>query len=152
MVNLKKRWRWLLRGVFFPAALVCLTAPGCLKSSTHDQAPLNLRKLATYYGQFQAQHRGQPPANEAEFKNFIRSFLGEVGAAPTAKELDALFLSERDGKPYVILYGKTGSQLEVGGMTAMGYECNGKNGKRWAANSLSGIEELDETHFRDIKP
>jgi hypothetical protein len=133
-------------------AIACLTALGCRKSSVRDREPSNLKWLATYYGQFQGRHRGQPPANEAELKDFIRSSLSETGAAPTPKELDALFISERSGKPYVILYGKSVSNIMAAGMPAIGYEREGKNGKRWAANCLGMVEELDESRFRDVKP
>jgi hypothetical protein len=103
--------------------------------------------LAAFYGQFQSQYRGQPPANEAAFKEFIRAVDGSKGATDN---LDSLFLSERDRKPYVIVYGRPKARAGSGGMSIIAYEQDGKDGKRLVVNSLGMVQEVDQTRFQEL--
>jgi hypothetical protein len=99
---------------------------------------------------YMAQHRGAPPRNEAEFKKFIEM------AGPEHKHLgidnvDELFVSERDGQPYVVAYGKLGPKVPALGGPITIYEKVGADGKRFVATDLT-VETVTEEEFQRIVP
>lgn len=124
---------------------------GCEKKDPvmQDIDASNLRNLASFWTRATAQNRGKPPASEAEFKKYIHSMPPDQLAAMKIEDVDKLFISERDGKPYVILYDKTitGSEGRV-----MGHEQEGKNGKRLVALSFGQVREVDATEFEKLVP
>src|SRR3954454_5892981 len=65
-----------------------------------------LRHLAVLYGKYRNAHRGNPPRDEAEFKQFITGLDAPqlAAAGVTAAEVDTLFVSPRDGQPYDVRY------------------------------------------------
>ena len=69
-----------------------------------------IKKLAVLYSTFQARNRWTGPADDAEFRNYIDNVnetrLGRLGI--TKSQLDSLFQSERDNKPYRIRWGMSG--------------------------------------------
>jgi hypothetical protein len=110
---------------------------GCAGKERNEEQS-NLRSLAVYYGQYRAQHRGQSPANEKEFKEFIT----KVGSKAT---MEALFTSNRDGKPFVVKYrnDKSWPLPEV----AI-YEQEGRDGVRDIATVLGGYERWSDELFK----
>ncbi len=93
--------------------------------------------------------RGQPPASEAEFKAAIKNQLQPVVAALKVDDPDKLFISDRDGKPVVVVYSPrpTGMSGDV-----VAYEQAGVDGKRLVGYSLGMIEEVDEARFHELVP
>jgi hypothetical protein len=134
------------------AAATCLTGSGCGRSQRQKQAiqQANLREIAVLYGQFQASHRGQAPANEAEFIEFLRSAGGKGPKSAVDGAAALLPSSPRDGKPYVIVYGQPKTQPGPGVMAIVAYEHDGMEGKRLVANSLGMILEVDQTRFEQL--
>ena len=67
---------------------------------------LPLRHLAILYGRFRSAHRGQPPKDEGQFKQYIKALDDKqlAAAGVTGAELDSLFVSPRDGRPYDVRY------------------------------------------------
>lgn len=124
-------------------ACLASASAGCGSNHAETQAS-NLKPLAVLYGQFLGSHRGQPPAHEAEFKEFAQS-QGQSG-------VDSLFISSRDKKPYVILYGALTGPPGLGGQPIFAYEQDGVDGSRFVANSLGAVEEVDEEQFRKMVP
>ena len=109
-----------------------------------QQQLASMRGLAVSYGQYCSQHRGRPPRSEEAFKKFIESqgdaFLESFGAT----EIDDLFVSPRDGEPYVVVYGK---KAEV-----VAYEQTGADGMRFVAYDIGAVEEIDEATFEEKVP
>ncbi len=140
---------WL--GLWMIAA-VCLLAAGCggsqKKSLAREQS--GLKKLTVVYGRYLAQHRGQPPANEAEFKKFVQSLPPADRASLGIADSEDLFLSNRDNKPYVVIYGRPKGPPGPGGAPVIAYEQEGKSGKRWVASALGAIEEVDDARFQQL--
>ena len=139
-------------GLLFLASCLCL-ATGCSENQSAEREQSNLKPLAVFYGQYLGQHRGQPPGGEQEFKNFLQTLGKDRLASMQVKSVDELFVSPRDGKPYVILYGpvaNTGAGLPS--MTVIAYEQGGKGGKRFIARSTAAVEEVDETKFKELVP
>ena len=134
-------------------ALVCMSAAGCgseKKSLAREQS--GLKRLAILYGRFLAQHRGQPPANEAEFKKYVQSLPPAELKSFGIDDPKRIFLSNRDDKPYIVIYGRPKGPPGPGGSPVIAYEQEGKAGKRWVASSLGAVEEVDEARFRQLVP
>jgi len=141
-----------------PRILLCclltasLAAAGC-GSNEHkvEQESSNLKPLMVLYGRYIGQHRGQPPPNEAAFKEFVKS-AGAAQLPAGAKDADSLFISTRDKQPYVIIYSAAKGPAGPGGQPVVAYEQQGVRGKRYVASTLGAIEEVDETRFRTLVP
>ena len=146
-----------LAGLALVALLASLGVLGCgdgARRKAQELSQSNLKPLAILYGQFASQHRGQPPKTEAEFRAFIKSFKPEQLAAITGgRDADGLFVSTRDQKPYVVIYGRTAKGPPgPAGAPVVVYEQEGRGGKRFVANSLGAVEELDEATFKQRVP
>ena len=131
------------------------TVGGCggAQRKAREIAESNLKPLAILYGQYIGQHRGRPPGNEAEFKAFIKSLPPARLATLTAnRDADSLFISPRDGKPYVVLYGRSKGPPGPGGAPVVAYEQEGRGGRRFVASSMGAIEEVDDAAFRRMVP
>jgi len=68
--------------------------------------PSNIHRLSNLYAAHQMFKNGQGPADEAAFKGFVREFpadkLKMMGVDPNNG--DAVFSSDRDGKPFQVRY------------------------------------------------
>ncbi len=90
----------------------------------------NIQRLANLYFTYQTRNEWRGPADEAEFKRFIRGYnpqkLARIGVDPNA--VDALFVSERDGQPLKIRYAVMGSAM--GSAEPVVFESQGVDGGR----------------------
>ena len=137
------------------AGIVLLSALplGCTpRTESQEREQSNLKPLAVFYGRFMGRHRGLPPANEAEFKEFVRSLSTGELASFNVTDLESLFVSSRDGQPYVIIYGQPSGPPGPGGAPVIAYEQVGVGGKRFVASSMAAIEEVDEARFKELVP
>lgn len=104
------------------------------------------------YGRYVGQHRGTPPASEAEFRKYVEAQgpqdLANLGVTDPAK----LWVSSRDNQPYVIRYGVVTGPPGPAGMPVVAYEAKGSGGRRYVASSLGAVDEVDETRFRELVP
>lgn len=130
--------------------LIWLSVVGCSgpKASHADRETIsNLHPLVVMYQLFSRQNRGLPPPNEQQFRAFITS----QGAATVGKEteaVDKMFVSSRDGKPFVVVYGKRPIPTDQ----VIIYEQEGINGKRMVASGGGMIRELDAAEFEQRVP
>ena len=131
---------WLLAVLLATAAL----ASGCAESEQVERQS-NLQAIAAYYSQFLAHHRGQLPANEEEFKEFIQAKGGEA-LAYKGLSVDELFMSSRDGKPFVVRY-RVDKSWPAPDLVA--YEQEGRDGIRHGATSIGGYAVISDEEFRD---
>lgn len=143
--------RSLRIGLCLGVASVCVLSGGCGRAQREakEREESNLKPLAIMYGQFIGQHRGRPPASEEEFKEFIRSSRIEQLAGFDVTDPESLFISSRDQKPYVVLYGK---EAPLGSARVVAYEQEGKGGTRFIANDLGQVQGVDEARFREMVP
>lgn len=90
----------------------------------------NIQRLVNLYITYQTEHDWRGPANEQEFKDFIRGYnpqkLARVGVDPA--QIEELFVSERDGQPFKIRYGVVGSMM--GSTEPVVFETEGIDGQR----------------------
>jgi hypothetical protein len=133
--------------------LAVTVAAGCERQAPPPtQQEVHLKALAVGYGMFIGNHRGRPPADEEEFKAFLRSLPPEQLPGQPG-DIDALFVSPRDNQPYVVRY-NIGSTMPGPGqpMEVVAYEQTGVGGRRYVAFALGGVEEVSEDELEKIIP
>jgi hypothetical protein len=128
---------------------------GCTSQTDPDSAiasvnETNLQRLANLYFTYQSKHDWRGPANEAEFKSFLRGYnpakLTRIGIDPNA--IDGLFISERDGQPFKIRYGVVGSAM--GSAEPVVFESTGDGERRLVGFLNMQQREVDETEYNSL--
>ena len=119
------------------ALIVCvMLVSGCSGDKTKPQLMAhnssNIRKVHNCYQLFIQRHQMTGPTSEKEFKDFLKS----EAAAPNLKLIDMdasmvddMFISERDGEPFIVKYGINGYG------PAIVFEAKGVDGARMVAYS-----------------
>lgn len=125
---------------------------GCTQPGNVEEQISTLKPLAILYGQFPGRHGGKPPANETEFKAYVQEAAPELLKQFGVKDAESLFISARDQKPYVILYGPLTGPPGPAGQPVFAYEQEGVDGKRLVASSLGAVQEVDEAEFKRLVP
>jgi len=110
----------------------------------------NIQRVANLYSAFQNYKGGRGPTSEAEFKQFIKEFdagkLKMMGVNPG--DLDGLFTSERDQKPFKVRYNVGGGR---GSVAPVAFEQDGKDGKRQVAFAgNTKVDEVDEATYQQL--
>jgi len=131
---------------------VLLTATVCTNTEAVQEQASTIKPLAVLYGKYIGEHRGQPPASEAEFKAYVQANGKPILDANKISDADSLFTSSRDHQPYVILYGPLKGPPGPAGQPVFAYEKVGVNGKRYVASSLGAVEEVDDAKFKELVP
>ncbi len=144
---------------------LCVLAVGCIavvagvsgcggSAESREREQSNIKPLAVLYGQFLSTNRGQPPATEQQFKDYVKSRGPDLSDSYGVASVDELFVSSRDGKPYVIRSGAEAQQGEPGpdGSRVVIYEAEGVDGKRYVATAMGAVEEVDEARFKQLVP
>jgi hypothetical protein len=128
---------------------------GCTSRTDPDSAiasvnVTNIQRLANLYFTYQSQHDWHGPADEAEFKSFLRGYnphkLTRIGIDPNA--LDKLFISERDGQPFKIRYGVLGSAM--GSSAPVIFESTGDGKGRLVGFLDMQQREVDESEYKSL--
>jgi hypothetical protein len=109
----------------------------------------NIQRLANLYSAHQVYKGGRGPKTEAEFRQFIQAFeadkLQMMGV--DTGNLDALFRSERDGKPFRIRYDVGGGR---GSVDPVVFEQDGQGGTKQVAFTGGKVEDLDDTAYNQL--
>jgi hypothetical protein len=127
--------------------LVGLLSVGCAeksKTATGDAAE-RLRRLAVYYLMHAGRYQGNGPASEQKFKAFIKQ------NAPPNMNVDELFVSPRDGQPYVIIY-NVRPGIPSSDSPVIMYERTGEGGTRQIARSSGAVQVVAEAEFEKLRP
>ena len=131
--------------------LTLLATPiGCSpKSKPQSANEKNLQALSVFYGQYISRNKGQTPPNEEAFKKFLKTLNPAQFEAVGLDQgnLDAIFTSPRDNQPYGIAWKLKSTTPGAEGAPMVIWEQTGVNGKRFVADSLGKIEEIDEAAF-----
>lgn len=136
------------------ASVAILTA-GCSSDTTladvAAQNKSNIQRLANFYAGYQNGYAmtkggGNGPSDEAEFKEYIKNYpadkLKMMGV--DAGKIDALFTSERDGKPFKVRYKVGGGR---GSVAPVIFEQDGKDGKKQVAFTGGKVEDADQATY-----
>jgi hypothetical protein len=127
---------------------------GCSeRSSSHTAVAAandsNIKRLANLYQSFASRHGWRGPKDEAEFKEFVRGFpahrLEMMGVG--VDQIDAIFVSERDGQPLRIKY-----EVEsgLGAAIPIVFEQQGQEGKRMVGLTNGAVQEADENEYEKL--
>lgn len=132
------------------ALLVLMLLVGCSSQRVPSLAEVNntnIKKLRGAYGLYLFQHSLRGPESEEQLKEYLRTDegaqvkLGRMGM--TVDQIDSIFISERDGKPFKVRYGLRG----LGDHAAV-FEAEGVDGKRMVA--LTNPREVDEAEYDQL--
>ena len=92
---------------------------------------------------------GRPPASEEDFKKFVAANGAPVVARAGVASADELFVSERDGQPFVIVYGARPKGMHS---DVVAYEQQGVDGKRQVGFGVGMVETVDDARFNELVP
>lgn len=142
----------LVIGSMSLAACLALVS-GCTEQAAQQEAEErdHLKTLALMYGKYLGSYGGVGPTNEKQFKDFLNSRKQEL-AQMQIEDIDALFISPRDGQPYTVVYGLRPGPSPGPSGRVIAYESQGVDGKRMVAYELTFIEEMDEAKFQTVVP
>lgn len=124
---------------------------GCSGNGTPASgADPNLASLTTIYVDHMNAHQGNPPQNEAAFKDYIRQHGAHRLKGADLNELDALFISTRDNQALVFIYGINADPRRQS--TIIGYEHSAVDGKRTVGYRYGTVELVDHARFAELMP
>lgn len=120
--------------------LGCDTGPSTEELSVHNR----LKGVAALYGRYQGKHRGQPPKNQKEFEAYLASLDPSEYVTFGANSPGDLFVSPRDGKPFIVKYGTNAGPPGADGSTPIiAYETPVEGSPRLGVTSVGEVRELD---------
>jgi hypothetical protein len=111
----------------------------------------NIKRVVNLYNAYQLMHGWQGPKDEKALRDFIadgeipEKNLAMMGIDP--KNLDNVFKSERDGKPFKIRYGAASGRFVT---DALVFDDGGENGKKLVAFNGPVVEEVTEARFKEL--
>jgi hypothetical protein len=106
----------------------------------------HLAIIAKAYSRYLGANQGRLPRDQRQLKEFISS--NRESYLKDGSDLDALFTSERDHQPYILLFGPAGEKQAATGV--IGYEKLGVGGRRLVAYRFGSVEEVDVTRFQEL--
>jgi hypothetical protein len=116
-------------------------------SAVAERNASNIQRLTNMYTAFQAGRFGVGPKDEAELKTFLKAEspdrLRMMGVDPG--NLDAVFTSDRDHKPFKVRYG-----LNRGATSPIVFEQEGVGGKKDVCFSGGTVEEVDANRYNEL--
>jgi hypothetical protein len=110
----------------------------------------NIQKLTNLYSGFQFARYGPGPKDEAEFKRYIKNEMGpyHLGLMQIdPNNIDAVFISERDHKPFKVRYGVNGGP---GVVNAIVFEADGVGGKKQVGINGGTVMEVDDAQYQEM--
>jgi hypothetical protein len=128
---------------------VTIAATGCGSDELNSSTATKLKALATLYLDYAVAKRGQGPSSEQVLKNHMRSlpdFVLQMNGVGS-EGIDAVFVSDRDQEPFVVLYGVTISGLSGTSAPLLAYEKTGKKGKRLVVFANTKVAHVDESQL-----
>lgn len=141
--------RAVARLAFTAVALATLVGCGEANAPASGADP-NLAMLTKIYVDHMNAHQGNPPKDEAAFKDYIRQHGAHRLKGADMNELDALFVSTRDNQPLVFIYGINADPRRQS--TVIGYEQSAIDGKRTVGYRHGTAELVDEARFTELGP
>ena len=143
----------LLRGCLLFVATSCVVGCGS-KTGPIAQEQTNLSWLGSMYAMYIGAHQGQPPQKIDELRKFVaeRSSAAELSRL-NVSDVNQLFTSPRDGKPFVMVHHKKLAPREGGEPPPVVlYEAVGQGGKRAVAFLGGSTQVVDESELPRMLP
>lgn len=135
------------------AVCVSLGLLGCNRDRTAEQVgemnKSNIQRVSNIYAAFQNMKSSGGPKDEAELKAFIREYDPEKLSMMKidVNNLDGLFTSERDGKPFKVRYKVSGGR---GADAPVVFEQDGVGGKKQVGFTGGRVEEVDDATYAQL--
>ena len=141
------RWLVLLLGALAVVAGCTQNNPARRIAAANDS---NILRLSNLYQAYRLHKGNQGPKDEADIKNFLQqdltpTRLERMGVDPN--NIDGLFISDRDGQPFVVRYGVGGG---LGATDAVVFEQQGRDGKRQVGFTNGSVEEVDSARYDQL--
>jgi hypothetical protein len=143
----------ILIALISPFAILAVAGCNSSNGDTGDAVAADYGKVRTmtgFYEGYLSEHRGQPPANEQAFRDYLNSKQQNLQTAELT--VDQMFLSPRDGKPLKWVYGRKPPVWRQNNMICYAYESEPVGGKRIVIGGRGMVAELDETQFKTVFP
>lgn len=140
----RSRDYWLL---VLPAFMLFGVGVGCNRQGAAIREVSHLRAVTMLYPEAMRRLGHRP--SEQEFKEFAAKNGTELLKVLEIASLDEMLVSDRDGKPFVILYGNPPAGVKKG---IIAYEQEGVDGIRQVGYDLGTIEEADAAKFSELVP
>ena len=143
----------MIRVCFAILMSVSCVGLGC-RNANQPAAPVesNLKILAVLFGRYLSQHQGRTPPDAVAFKKFVSELRPEELQMLKVTDVEKMFVSPRDGQPYVVRYGTKLPPPGPQGASIVAYEQTGVSGRRYVAYATAGTAEIDEATFRQLVP
>ena len=124
---------------------ILLLAPGCGGAGPPPEGQIAIENVARWYQSYRINNRGKPPADEKEFVDYIN---GRLKAQEDDTDVDQILTSPRDGKKYVVRYGKPNSNSPDRNVAV--HEQEGYGGKKLLAYEVVYAKEVDDAQLQAI--
>ena len=132
---------------------VSIASVGCSRDKTAEQVgemnKSNIQRISNMYAAYQNMKGSGGPKDEADLKAWIREYAPDKLAMMKidVNNLDGLFTSERDGKPFKIRYKVGGGR---GSMDPVVFEQDGVGGKKEVGYTGGKVEEVDDATYTQL--
>ncbi|HEY2827311.1 MAG TPA: hypothetical protein VGJ04_06895 [Pirellulales bacterium] len=140
----------------FVLGMLLLVAASCSSDNVANvvaaKNDANIKRVVNLYNAYQSTHGWLGPKDEKSLRDYVTDHnipdqnLEMMGIDP--KNLDGIFKSDRDGKPFKIRYGVMGGR---GGVTdAIVFEDTGVGGQRLVAFNGPVVVAVDDARYKDL--
>ena len=144
---MRTRFLFGMVGVFLAGLL------GCNRDKTAEQVgemnKSNIQRVSNMYAAYQNMKSSGGPKDEADLKAWIKEYDPNKLSMMKidANNLDGLFTSERDGKPFKVRYKVGGGR---GSVSAVVFEQEGVNGKKQVGFTGGRVDEVDDATYNQL--
>jgi len=127
-------------------------ATGCSDNALESPTAKRIKGLGTMFLDHAAAKSGPGPANEKEFRDYLKSkpdfVLDMNGVDP--KDIDGTFKSLRDNEPFVVLYGSSVTTFSGTSTQVLAHEKTGQGGKRLVVYASTKVDHVDEAKLKEL--
>jgi len=135
------------------STIVAVLIAGCgPNNALSSPTALHMKGLANAYLDHVVGANG-PPADEATFKKHMKGLRASVqyDYHIDPNNIDASFVSERDGQPLVVMYGEGPGKISGDSKKVIAHEKTGKNGKRLVVFASTKVDIVTEAELEKLK-
>ncbi len=140
------------RGFATCVLLAAVVLAGCGPDPLASPTAGRLKGLSGMYLSYAASKNGGGPASEEVLKKYLHNVeaiqLQANGVDP--KAIDAVFVSDRDKQPFVVIYGLGITLISGDSKTVMAYEKTGQGGKHLLAYINTKVDHVTEAKLKEL--
>lgn len=146
-LNFTNRFDFRLFVLLGTALLLAGCGGADANSMIADANDTNVKRLATMYSFFHIKNKNKGPKNEEQLRAFIESQDADrlKRGGIDATKLDELFVSERDGEPFLVRYGV--NTVIRGPSLPVIFESTGIDSMRQVGFFNGSMQEVDEDEY-----